>query len=150
MECGISDEKFSLRITHCAFRIDVMIRGLGTDIIEIARVDKALRRENFKAFVFTETEQAYCESRGKNSAASYAARFAAKEAFFKALGTGILMPLTDVEIVNDERGAPKINLHGKVEALTDGKKIFISLSHSRDFATATCIIEQKNSLKHDA
>ena len=127
-----------------------MIIGLGTDSIEIERIRKAVAKKNFRDNVFTQAEQAYCQSRGKNSAASYAARFAAKEAFFKALGTGILMPLTDVEIVNDERGAPKINLHGKVEALTDGKKIFISLSHSRDFATATCIIEQKNSLKHDA
>lgn len=127
-----------------------MIIGLGTDIIEIERIRKAIAKKNFRDNVFTETEQAYCQSRGKNSAASYAARFAAKEAFFKALGTGILMPLTDVEIVNDKRGAPKINLHGRFKTLTDGKKFSISLSHSRDFATATCIIEQKNSLKHDA
>ena len=121
-----------------------MIRGLGTDIIEIERVRKAVGKKNFLNNVFTETEQAYCESRGKNSAASYAARFAAKEAFFKALGTGIVAPLTDVEIVNDERGAPKIFLRGKTKTLSQERgveKIFLSISHSRDFATATCIIE---------
>ena len=121
-----------------------MIRGLGTDIIEIARVDKACRRENFKAFVFTETEQAYCESRGKNSAASYAARFAAKEAFFKALGTGIFTHLTDVEVVRDENGRPEIFLHGRAKSVAQAHgvtKISVSLSHSHDFATAVCVLE---------
>ena len=121
-----------------------MIIGLGTDIIEIERIKKAVVKKNFLNNVFTETEQNYCESRGKNFAASYAARFAAKEAFFKALGTGIFTQLTDVEIVNDERGAPKIFLHGKAAALSKERrveKIFVSLSHSRDFATAVCVIE---------
>lgn len=121
-----------------------MIIGLGTDIIEIERVRKAVTKKFFRDNVFTETEQNYCESRGKNSAASYAARFAAKEAFFKALGTGIVTSLTDVETINDKRGAPKINLRGRAERLAAEKgvrKIFLSLSHSRDFATATCILE---------
>ena len=121
-----------------------MIIGLGNDIIEIERVRKAVTKKFFRDNVFTETEQKYCESRGKNSAASYAARFAAKEAFFKALGTGIILPLTDVEIINDERGAPKINLRGRASTLADEKgvgKISVSLSHSHDFATAICILE---------
>ena len=118
-----------------------MIIGLGTDIIEIERVKKAVGKKHFRDNVFTETEQDYCESRGKNSAASYAARFAAKEAFFKALGTGIVTRLTDVEIINNECGAPKINLRGKAAILADGKKVSLSLSHSRNFATAVCIIE---------
>ena len=118
-----------------------MISGLGTDIIEIERIRKAVAKKIFRDNVFTETEQAYCESRGKNSAASYAARFAAKEAFFKALGTGIILPLTDVEIINDKRGAPKINLRGKVAALVESENILLSLSHSKDFATAVCIIK---------
>ena len=121
-----------------------MIIGLGTDIIEIERVRKAVEKKFFRDKVFTELEQKYCESRGKNSAASYAARFAAKEAFFKALGTGIFTSLKDVEIFNDERGAPKIKLRGKAETFAKEKcveKISLSLSHSRDFATAICIIE---------
>ena len=121
-----------------------MILGLGTDIIEIERVGSAIRRKSFRDFVYTENEQVYCESRGKNSAASYAARFAAKEAFFKALGTGIFSRPADVEIVNDERGRPEIFLHGKVAAqakLLGVEKISVSLSHSHNFATAVCIVE---------
>ena len=121
-----------------------MIIGLGTDIIEIERIKKAVAKKNFRDNVFTQNERTYCESRGKNSAASYAARFAAKEAFFKALGTGIVTRLTDVEVVNDVRGAPKIFLHGKAAAFAQAagvEKIFVSVSHSRDFATAVCIVE---------
>lgn len=121
-----------------------MIIGIGTDIIEIERVRKAVAKKNFKANVFTEHEQKYCDSRGKNSAASYAARFAAKEAFFKALGTGIVTHLTDVEVANDERGAPKIFLRGKAKALAEERrveKISVSLSHAHDFATAICVLE---------
>ena len=121
-----------------------MILGLGTDIIEIERVGSAIRRKSFRDFVYTKNEQVYCESRGKNSAASYAARFAAKEAFFKALGTGIFTRPADVEIVNDEHGRPEIFLHGKVAAqakLLGVEKISVSLSHSHDFATAVCIVE---------
>ena len=121
-----------------------MISGLGTDIIEIERIKKAVDKKNFLNNVFTETEKNYCERRGKNSAASFAARFAAKEAFFKALGTGIFTRLTDVEVVNDGRGAPKIFLHGKAKTFSETKgveKISVSLSHSKDFATAVCILE---------
>ena len=122
-----------------------MIIGLGTDIIEIERVRKAAGRKNFRDRVFTEIEQAYCESRGSHSAASYAARFAAKEAFFKALGTGIFTQLKDVEVINDKRGAPKISLHGKAATLAEEmrvNKISLSLSHSLEFATAICVLEK--------
>lgn len=118
-----------------------MIFGIGTDIIEIERIKKAVAKKIFRDNVFTKAEQNYCDSRGKNSAASYAARFAAKESFFKAIGTGIFTRLTDVEIVNDKNGAPKINLRGKAKILAVDKKISVSLSHSREFATAVCIVE---------
>lgn len=118
-----------------------MIIGLGTDIIEIERVRRAVSKKHFRDNVYTDIEQAYCESRGSHSAASYAARFAAKEAFFKALGTGIVTRLTDVEIINDKRGAPKIHLRGRAAAMAGGRKISLSMSHSREYATATCIIE---------
>ncbi len=121
-----------------------MIIGLGTDIIEVERVRKAVAKKFFKDNVFTELEQKYCDGRGKSSAASYAARFAAKEAFFKAMGTGIVTRLTDVEVVKDGRGAPKINLRGRALALAKEKrveKISLSLSHSREYATAVCLVE---------
>lgn len=120
-----------------------MIIGIGTDIIEIERVRHAVMRESFKNKVYTKIEQNYCESRGSQSAASYAARFAAKEAFFKAMGTGITTALTDVEVINNNLGQPEIFLHGKIfeDAKNIGvKKIFLSLSHSKDFATAFAII----------
>ena len=120
-----------------------MILGIGTDIIEIKRVRRAVASEHFKRRVFTPTEIDYCESRGKSFAASYAARFAAKEAFFKALGTGILTSLNEVEVVNNLRGQPEIFLCGAAKTLAEEKgveKIFLSLSHSLEYATATAIL----------
>ena len=121
-----------------------MIIGIGTDIIEIERVRQAVEREIFKQKVFTQAEQNYCESRGKQKFASYAARFAAKEAFFKAIGTGIFTKLTEVEVKNNLQGQPEIFLSGAAEKFfvdNGGGKIFLSLSHSKDFATAVCILE---------
>ena len=122
-----------------------MIIGIGTDIIEIERIKKAVEREHFKNKVFTKIEQNYSESRGNRSAASYAARFAAKEAFFKAMGTGINTNLTDVEIINNENGQPEIFLHGKLFQAAKNlsvEKIFLSLSHSREYATAVVAVEK--------
>ena len=121
-----------------------MIVGLGTDIIEIGRIRRAAENEHFKKRVFTEREIKYCESRGKQSAASLAARFAAKEAFFKATGTGIVTDLREVEVVNNPAGQPEIFLHGKAKILADERnvtKIFLTLSHSREYATAVAILE---------
>ncbi len=120
-----------------------MIIGIGTDIIEIERVRQAVGRDFFKQKVFTTAEQNYCESRGKQSASSYAARWAAKEAVFKAFGTGIFTSLTDVEIKNNQQGKPEIFLHGKAANFAKSigvEKIFITLSHSKDFATATALL----------
>ena len=116
-----------------------MIIGVGTDIIEIERIRRAVQSEHFKKKVFTEKEKIYCESRGLQSAASYAARFAAKEAFFKALGTGIFTKLTEVEILNDAEGKPEIFLNGRAKTFAENlnvEKIFVSLSHCREYATA--------------
>ena len=116
-----------------------MIIGIGTDIIEIERVRHAVSHEHFKNRVFTVNEQDYCESRGAQSVASYAARFAAKEAFFKALGTGIFTSLNEVEILNDAAGKPEIFLYGDVKSFSEElnvRKIFVSLSHCKNYATA--------------
>ena len=120
-----------------------MILGIGTDIIEIQRIRRAVVNEHFKRRVFTSTEIDYCESRGKNFASSYAARFAAKEAFFKALGTGIVTALSEVEVVNNLRGQPEIFLYGATKVLAEEKgvrKIFLSLSHSLEYATAVSVL----------
>jgi holo-[acyl-carrier protein] synthase len=122
-----------------------MIIGIGCDIIEINRVEKAVQSESFKKRVFTEAEIAYCESRGKQQFASFAARFAAKEAVLKAFGTGLRGgELVEIEVLNDELGCPQLSLRGYHEELAHSKgvgKIHVTLSHSKDSAMAYVVLE---------
>ncbi|WP_293830357.1 holo-ACP synthase [uncultured Phascolarctobacterium sp.] len=122
-----------------------MIVGIGCDIIEIERIARAIKRESFIQRVFTAKEAAYCQSRGQQAAASFAARFAAKEAVLKALGTGLREgSLQEIAVANDALGKPLVQLNGHFAALSRQlgvKNIQISLSHSRDFAVAYVIME---------
>ena len=122
-----------------------MIVGVGCDIIEIERIARAIKRESFIQRVFTAKEAAYCQSRGQQAAASFAARFAAKEAVLKALGTGLREgSLQEIAVANDALGKPLVQLNGHFAALSRQlgvKNIQISLSHSRDFAVAYVIME---------
>ena len=122
-----------------------MIVGIGCDIIEIERIVRAIKRESFIQRVFTAKEAAYCQSRGQQAAASFAARFAAKEAALKALGTGLREgSLQEIAVANDALGKPLVQLSGHFAALSRQlgvKNIQISLSHSRDFAVAYVIME---------
>ena len=122
-----------------------MILGLGTDIIEIGRMRKAVEGSGFLARVFTQKEIEYCNSRSAQRAASYAARFAGKEAVLKAFGTGLRGgTLLDIEILPDALGCPIVSLSGYYNDLAKQKGvtgIFISLSHAREYATAQCILE---------
>ena len=124
-----------------------MIFGLGTDIIEVERVnEKLIQDSGFKETLFTEFEIKYCESK-KLSAVNYAARYAAKEAFFKALGTGWRNGLSfkDVEIINDESGKPIVELYGKAREIANENKftnIQVSLSHLKNIVNAVVIIEK--------
>ena len=123
-----------------------MIAGVGIDMIEVKRVEDNINKGDFREMIFSETEIAYCESK-KNKFEHYAARFAAKEAFFKALGTGWLenTKFNEVEIINTENGKPEINLLGltleTVSALGI-KKILVSLSHIKTTASAVVIVEK--------
>ena len=122
-----------------------MIAGIGTDIIEVARVKNALEKSELKTKVFSIREMDYCDK--DKFAQSYAARAAAKEAFFKALGTGWRdkMNINEVEILNDELGKPFIELSGetlKVFEQKGGGTIHVSLSHIKEHAVAFVIIEQ--------
>lgn len=122
-----------------------MITGLGTDIADVARIAKSIETSGFKEKVFSKTEIAYCEAKA-NKAESYAARFAAKEAFFKALGSGWRggMAFNEVEVLNDELGKPTLNIVGKTAAIIADKKIktiHISLSHTKEMALATVVLE---------
>jgi len=124
-----------------------MILGTGIDIIEVARVAERVGRENgFTEKVFAVAEIAFCEAK-KNKGEHYAARFAAKEAFLKATGKGLLAghDLHEIEIVADELGKPAIKLHGnfREQAIqSNWNKIHVSLSHVKDMACAVVIIEQ--------
>jgi len=112
--------------------------SVGVDIIEIERIEAALRRhgERFLQRVYTPTEQAHCQGR----VPELAARFAAKEAVSKALGTGIRgIAWQEMEILCDERGKPLLHLHGRAKARAEElglSEFAISLSHSRDYAVA--------------
>jgi len=122
-----------------------MILGLGTDIAEVVRIAKSIAKEGFKERIFSEGEIVYCEKQ-KNKEENYTARFAAKEAFFKALGTGWRggMSFNEVEIINDELGKPSINLLGNTFEMVKErniKTIHVSLSHTSGMAMATVIIE---------
>lgn len=122
-----------------------VIIGIGVDIIELDRVKKAVEREAFVKRVYTDAEIEYCHSRGKSGAMSFAGRFAAKEAVMKAFGTGLRNgSMQDIEIINDELGAPQVRLSGwfgdfaREKAV---KKIWVSISHSKESAVAQCVIE---------
>ena len=123
-----------------------MIVGIGCDIIEIERIAKAVAKEAFRNRVFTPGEIAYAESRGKQAASSYAARYAAKEAVLKALGTGLRNgSLQEIEVENDALGKPFLKLSGYHAELAEQKGIDrwqLSLSHGRDTAIAYVIAEK--------
>jgi holo-[acyl-carrier protein] synthase len=126
-----------------------MIFGTGTDIIEVSRIKKAIvRTQAFTDKIFTSNEQAYCEAQKSGKFQSYAARYAAKEAFFKALGTGYRdgMAFREIEVVNDKLGKPEIVVHGSVKDFVLKNRIshlHLSLSHIRETAVAFVIIEKE-------
>ena len=112
----------------------------GTDIVEINRIQKDIEQigERFLKKIYTEKEIAYCESKKTQKFQSYAARFAAKEAIYKALSNKINFDYSwkNFEILNEESGRPYVNLHFEIENL---ESIEISLSHSREYAVANVV-----------
>ncbi len=123
-----------------------MIYGIGIDQIEIERVAEKIGKESgFRQLVFSKTEIEYCEAK-TNKFEHYAARFAAKEAFFKAMGTGWRngTAFNEIEIKNNEEGKPGISFLGKTAlSIAELKlgKISVSLSHLKTVASAIVIIE---------
>ena len=114
---------------------------VGTDIIEVKRIEDAFQNSNFRGTVFTENEIKYCESKKSSKYQHYAARFAAKEAVFKAISKYLKDKFSiswkNVEIINDEKGKPYVHLLD-VDIKCDD--IDISLSHIKDYAIANAII----------
>lgn len=125
-----------------------MIISTGIDIVEVYRIRETLERTpRFATRVFTAGEIEYCESKGVAAGQSFAARFAAKEAFLKALKTGWRGKLawTDIEVRLSDDGAPSFNLSGEAKRMIDemgAGNVHLSLSHTSDHAIAQVIIEK--------
>lgn len=119
-----------------------MIVGIGTDLIDIPRIERAIQRPRFLERVYTPGERERIAQRGPDTAAGL---FAAKEAVAKGLGTGFRGFFTqDVEIGWDELGRPVVQLHGGAKARLDalgGTAVHLSISHAAGFAQAFCVIE---------
>ena len=124
-----------------------MIVSIGIDIVEVYRIRETMQRTpRFAERVFTSNEREYCDSKGVAAAQSYAARFAAKEAFLKALKTGWRGKITwqDIEVTQDKEGVPTLNVSGEARVLQErlgADQIHISLSHTTDHAIAEIILE---------
>ena len=124
-----------------------LIFGVGTDIIEVERIESKLDRTGgLKQKLFTAREIAYCESKSR-PAMHFAARFAAKESFLKAMGTGWTggHRFDEIEIVNNALGKPELFIHGKVREFCDAHGITgmeASLSHIKDLAKAIVVLEK--------
>jgi holo-[acyl-carrier protein] synthase len=126
-----------------------LIFGIGIDIIEVGRIQKVMEKDiGFREKIFTPVEIEYCEKM-KNKYQHYAARFSAKEALLKAIGTGWRFGIrfADIEVIHDEYGKPLIRLYGKAEELAQQEginSIHVSLSHVKEMATAVVVMERQD------
>jgi len=132
-----------------------LILGTGIDIIECARIQKVMERDiGFRDKIFTPGEIEYCESKNRNKYQHYAARFSAKEALMKAIGTGWRFGIrfADIEVYHDDLGQPHILLNGKAKELAEKEgfsKIHVSLSHVKELATAVVVLEREEVREED-
>ncbi|MCS7258085.1 MAG: holo-ACP synthase [candidate division WOR-3 bacterium] len=121
------------------------IFGLGIDLIEVGRIKNAISRfsDRFKNRVFSPEEQEFCESRA-NKYLAYAARFAAKEAFSKALGTGLRGKILwrEIVVIDNEKAPPHLEVRGKAKEILKNRQVFLSLTHTTNYAAAVVIIEE--------
>ncbi len=121
-----------------------VVRAIGTDVVELEHFETVVARSRpgFIERLFTRNEISYCE-RFKDRMASYAAVFAAKEAFLKALRTGLTQGIrwTDIELVHEDSGAPCIVAHRRCADLLGAGRAHVTLSHSRRTAHAVVVIE---------
>jgi holo-[acyl-carrier protein] synthase len=123
------------------------IFGIGTDIVDISRFKRLFNKnKKIKKKIFSKKEIKYCESR-PNKIASYSKRFAAKEAFSKALGTGVSsgISFSEISVTNNKKGAPFIELLGKTKIISKKlikkkNKIYLSLSDEKKYALAMVVI----------
>jgi holo-[acyl-carrier protein] synthase len=138
-----------LSVETLTTRFAAMIVGVGHDVFEVTRMEAELQREGppFRDELFTPREIAYCEAK-RYPARHFAARFAAKEAVFKALGEDVSrgQRWREVEIYNEGTGKPRVLLHGGTGDLARGRHIdavLLSLSHTAELAAATVVLESR-------
>jgi len=121
------------------------IYGIGIDLVAVTRIQKALTTwpERFRSRVFTPSEVAFCE-KVADRFLSYAGRFAAKEAFAKALGTGLRGAIAwrEIEVQDNERTRPTLLLHGRARKLLGKRQAHLSITHLADYAAAVVVIEE--------
>lgn len=122
-----------------------MVVGIGTDIVDVARIANSVAEygDRFLHRVFTDTEIAYCERFGETRHLHYAARFAAKEAFSKAIKTGMRngMSFKLVGIRNEPSGEPVLELFGAMHDRWSAHRIHVTLSHTATVGLAVVVIE---------
>ena len=123
----------------------MMIYGIGIDVVEVDRIEAAIERQGdvFLAKLFTETERLYCDKQARPGM-HYAARFAAKEAVSKALGTGIggKAGWLEMEVIRADSGAPAVKFHGHAANFLKSEgiaEVQVSLTHARDYAAANAV-----------
>ncbi|MGQ9678746.1 MAG: holo-ACP synthase [bacterium] len=120
--------------------------GVGIDLTSVARVKQAIERYGgrFLERIFTPGEVEFC-SKLSRPYPSYAARFAAKEAFSKALGTGLRGKISwrDIEVCDNEKERPTMNISGRAKEILGGRGVHLSLTHLDDYAAAVVVIEDE-------
>jgi holo-[acyl-carrier protein] synthase len=120
------------------------IFGIGIDLVRVARIRAAFERHpaRFRDRIFTRDESAFCETLA-DKYPSYAGRFAAKEAFSKALGTGLRGAIgwREIDVRDNERSRPTIAVTGRAAEILGPRRVHVSISHLDDYATAIVMIE---------
>lgn len=116
-----------------------MIAGVGIDMLDIARIERPMSQPHFMQRVYTDYERDYIARKGAPSAAGI---FCAKEAFMKAAGDGLRIPLGEVEVRHGERGEPLIALHGATADRFADASICVSITHTATTAAAVVTIER--------
>ena len=132
-----------------------MLVGTGIDIVNIDRIERLMGRwgDPFLGRVFTEKEIVWCQRRARPPEC-FATRFAAKEAFLKAIGWGLRNGIqwTDIEVENDPMGKPMLSFHRKAKEVCETLRInkaFLTLSHDRPYAVAHVLLEEGNDERSD-
>lgn len=118
------------------------VQGLGLDLCDIGRMEDEVLRSRLLRRCFTGSEAAYISGRGASTAQTMAGMWAAKEAALKALGTGLSLPMTDIEVLHTETGQPYYSLTGKAAELAGGGTWTLSITHEGGMAAAVCIWEK--------